>query len=452
MTQLNTNPIQWHDGMLLMPQHFQQMDVRMENMMTYSMSHAFPFFWGVVNLKIDEALLTLGTFRPLELEVIMPDGLLITGLPESQTPLEVDLLPLQDKIEATPHFIYLCVPQQRKTEKEKAEPGALARYKSSSTNNIVDMNTGERAINIPCLVPNLSLHVGTEPPPHYITLPIAQVSYNTKSFDLTDYVPPLVQVYPLSTLGKICNQLAYRVRQKLGYLQEKVQSVSERVTKESFFEELEDVRLKLIVGLLPFEAVLFMGKATPFQLYLMLCNLAGSISGVKYGEVPPPFDPYDHLDIMKNYSQVIKYIEKILNEIEESYTVIPFTLNERVFTLQLQSSWVGDRLILGAREQPGMTTEDLLSWIKNCVIVTDKYITIAKDDRVLGASRELVAEVPSMNLVPTKGMKLFIVDVDPRYIHPRGVLCLFNFSDDDSTRPVEIVLYRSNPQNLEEKS
>lgn len=450
MTQFNTNPIQWHEGMLLMPQHFQQMDMRMENMITYCMSHAFPFFWGAVKLKIDEALLTLGTFRLLELEVIMPDGFLITGLPESQISLEIDLLPFQNKIGVSPHFIYLCVPQQRQTEHD--EEGALVRYKSSFNNNIVDINTGEQAIDIPCLIPNLSLHVGTEPPASYTALPIAQVSYDTKSFDLTEYVPPQVQIDALSTIGKMCNQLTFHLRQKLGYLQQKVQAVSGNVTKDSFFEELEDVRLKLIAGLLPVEAILSIGKANPFHLYQVLCGLAGHISGIKYGEIPPRFDPYDHLNIMKNYSQLINYIEKILDEIEESYTTIPFTLNERVFTLQLQSSWVGDRLILGARGQPNMTTEDLLRWIKNCVIVTDKYITIAKDDRVLGASRQLVSEVPSLNLVPTKGVQLFTVDVDPRYIQPRGVLCLFNFSDDDSTRPLEIVLYHSNQQNLEEKS
>lgn len=442
MAKLNTNPIQWHEGMLLMPQHFQQMDMRMENILTYSMSYAIPFFWGIIKLKIDEALLTQGTFRPLELEAIMPDGFLIIGLPDSHPPLEVDLIPFRDKIETAPQYIYLCVPHQRKTEQD--EGGELARYKSSLSSNIVDMNTGEQSIDIPCLIPNLSLHVGVEPPSHYTALPIAQVSYDTKSFDLTEYVPPLIQVDTLSTLGKMCNDLAYHVRQKLGYLQQKVQAVSERITKDSFFEELEDIRLKLIAGLLPFEAVLLPGKGHPFYLYQLLCGLVSHISGVKYGEIPPRLEPYDHLDIMKSYSQLIQYIEKVLGEIEESYTVIPFTLNERVFTLQLQSAWVGDRLILGARAHPGMSTEDLIQWIKNCVIVTDKYITIAKDDRVLGASRKLVSEVSSMNLVATKGVQLFIVDVDPRYLDPRGVLCLFNFSDDDSNRPLEVVLYRSN--------
>lgn len=450
MTQPNINPIQWHEGMLLMPQHFQQMDMRMENILSYYMSHALPFFWGVVKLKIDEALLTLGTFRLLELEAIMPDGFLITALPESQASLEVNLLPFQDKIASSPHFIYLCVPHQRKSNQEGNE--GMSRYKSSFNSNIVDINTGEQAIDIPCLIPNLSLHVGIEPPAHYTTLPIAQVTYNTKSFDLTEYVPPLVQVDTLSSVGKMCGQLTYRLRQKLGYLQQQVQAVSERVTKDSFFEELEGIRLKLLAGLLPFEAVLSLGKAHPLYLYQLLSGLAGQIAGVKYGEIPPRFHVYDHLNIMKNYSEVIKYIQKVLDEIEESYTVINFTLNERVFTLQLQSSWIKDSLILGARGQPDMTTEDLLAWIKNSVIVTDKYITIAKDDRVLGANRILVSEVPSLNLVPTQGMQLFVVDVDPRYIDPRGVLCLFNFSDNESTRPAEIVFYTSNQQNLEEHS
>ncbi len=450
MAKVDINPIQWHEGMLLMPQHFQQTDIRMEKMMTYYMSHVFSFFWGVVRLKIDEALLTTGKFRPVELEVIMPDGLVISSLPETKSPLQIDLLPFQDKLQVTPSFIYLCVPPWREGDMDVG--GDLPRYLSSLNPNVVDINTGKQAIDIPRLIPNLSLQIGQEPPAHYVSFPLAQVTYDAKSFSLTDYLPPQVQADPLSGIGAISNQLAERLRQKLGYLQQKVQAVEERVTKDPFFEEIEEVRLKLIAGLLPFEAVLSLGNAHPFDIYRELCSLAGQISGVKYGEIPPRFEAYNHLDIGKTFRQVIAYIEKILGEIEESYTVIPFTLNERVFTLQLQSAWVGDRLVLGARAQPGMTTENLLSWINNCVIVTDKYITLAKDNRVLGANRKIVSEVISMNLVATRGVQLFTVEVDLRYIDPQGILCLFNISDDDLTRPLEIVLYNSKPQTLMEES
>lgn len=442
----NTDPIQWHTGMLLMPQHFQQTDIRVENMMTYYMSHALPFFWGVVQLNIDEALLTSGIFRLTQLEVIMPDGLLVTSLPESKTPLQVDLVPFQDKIQETPLFIYLCVPQWQGGDVDSA--GELSRYRSSLNSNVVDINTGDQAVDVPRLIPNLSLQVSQAPPAHYVCLPLAQVTYDAKSFSLTNYFPPQVQLTISSGLGAVCNQLASRLRQKLGYLQQKVQAVGNRVTKDPLFEEIEEVRLKLIAGLLPFEALVSIENSHPFQLYHELCRLAGQISGVKYGEIPTRFDAYNHLDIGTSFTQVISYIEKVLDEIEESYTVIPFTLNDRVFTLQLQSSWIGDRLVLGARAQPSMTTEDLLSWINNCVIVTDKYISLAKDNRVLGADRKVVSEVISMNLVPTKGVQLFVVEVDPHYIDPKGVLCLFNMSDDDLTRPLEVVLYNSNQQIL----
>ncbi|OJW48492.1 MAG: hypothetical protein BGO67_04470 [Alphaproteobacteria bacterium 41-28] len=443
MAKVDINPIQWHEGMLLMPQHFQQTDIRVEKMMTYYMSHVFSFFWGIVKLKIDEALLTTGTFRPIELEAIMPDGLVISSLPETKSPLQVDLLPFQDKLQITPYFVYLCVPLER--EGMGLSEG-VPRYLSSLNANVVDMNTGEQAIDIPRLVPNLSLQLSQEPPAHYVSFPLAQVSCDAKSFSLTNYLPPQIQADPLFGIGEVCNQLAERLRQKLGYLQQKVQAVEERVTKDPFFEEIEDIRLKLIAGLLPFEAILSIGNAHPFNIYRELCGLAGQISGVKYGEIPPRFESYNHLDIGKSFKQLIEYIEKVLNEIEESYTVIPFILNERVFTLQLQSAWIGDRFVLGARAQPGMTTEELINWINNCVIVTDKYITLAKDNRVLGADRRIVSEVVSMNLVATKGIQLFIVEIDRRYIDPKGILCLFNISDDSLTRPLEVVLYNSNQQ------
>ncbi len=434
MAQFNINPIQWHEGMLLMPQHFQQADMRVEGLLTYYMSRVFPFFWGVSQLKIDEALLTAGTFRPLTLEAILPDGLLITA---PSPDLQINLQPFQAQLQTAPNFIYLCIPYL--TEDLS---GDLPRYHSNLNPQIVDMNTGDQPIDIPRLSPNLSLQVGQEPPAHYISMPIAQVSYDTKSFFLTAYIPPTLQATTLSEAWQMCNKLAVDVRGKLNYLQQKVQAVGDQLTIEAFFEKIEESRLKLIAGLLPMEAVLSTGNAHPFEIYKTLCTLAAQISGIKYGEIPPQFGGYNHLDIAKSFSQVIDYIQRVLGEIEESYTVLPFTLNERAFTLQLQSSWsIDGKLILGTQIQVGVEEHTLIDWINNCVIVTDKYITLAKDNRVLGAARQIISSVPSLNLVPSQGIQLLSVELDERYIDPTGVLCLFNVSDDDTTRPAEVVLY-----------
>ena len=318
----------------------------------------------------------------------MPDGLLVTTLPQTQS-LQIDLLPFRDELQKAPSFVYLCIPYLQENAADLS--GDLPRYHSHLNTRIVDINTGDQPIDIPRLLPNFSLQLSQEPPAHYTSMPIAQVSYDAKSFFLMEYIPPSVQVTALSDLWQMCNQVTIELRRK----------------------------------------------------YKALCNLAGNISGVKYGELPPRFDGYNHLDIAKSFLQVIGYISRVLKEIEESYTVVPFTLSDRVFTLQLQSSWVGEQFILGAQIQTGVDESTLLDWINNCVIVTDKYISLAKDNRVLGAVRQIVSGVPALHLVPTRGVQLFSVQADARYIDPTGVLCLFNISDDDSTRPAEVVLYNA---------
>ncbi|MBX9621288.1 MAG: type VI secretion system baseplate subunit TssK [Alphaproteobacteria bacterium] len=450
MAKININPIQWYEGMLLMPQHFQQADIRMANMLSYYMRHTFPYYWGILHLKIDKALLTSGTFRPLELEAIMPDGLIISGLPTNGTPLEINLDTLKNQLQKTPQYIYLCIPPQKSQDEHPEEE--VSRYISSLSSQVVDINTGEQPIKIPLLEPNLSLQIGSEAPAHYISFPIAQVKYGAKSFSLTDYLPPQPQIDISMGIGALCNQLSEQLRLKLGYLQQKVQTVQSKTVKDSFFEEIEQVRLKLIAGLLPFEVLLSSQAASPLQLFKELCSLAGQISGVKYGESPPRFQAYNHLDLRSTFNEVIKYIKKVLDEIQESYTIVPFTLKDHVFKLQLDSSWVRDRLVLGALANAGMKTEALINWINNCIIVTESNITLARDNRVLGANRTIVSEVPSLNLVATSDIQLFVMDVDPRYIDPKDTLCIFNISDNQEERPSELVLYNSNQQALEDLS
>ncbi len=442
MAKMNINPIQWHDGMLLMPQHFQQADLRMEKIVNYLISNSFSYYWGVINLEIDEAVLTNGIFRPTELEVIMPDGLIVSGIPDSDTPLQIDLNSYKKDLQTKPLFVYLCVPYGLSDPED--EDKDLKRYNSITSSNVEDINTESQAIDIPRLVPNLSLQVGETPPAHFVTLPIAQVTLDAKSYSLTNYIPPEVKIKSDAGIGQICRELSDHLREKLGYLQQKVQAVQDQATQDSYSAEVEQVRLKLIAGLLPFEAVISTKNSHPFDVYRSLCGLAGQISGIKYGEIPPRFDAYNHLDLANTFKQVISYISIVLEEIQESYRVTQFNLQDRTFTLQLQSEWVGDRIVLGAKLQPGMTNDDLINWINTCVIVTDQFINRAKDDRVLGANRTLVSEVPSMSLIATKGMQLFVVDVDPTYIDRTGILNLFNISDNVQTRPEEIVMYRSN--------
>ena len=65
--------IEWHEGMLLTPQHFQQLSTRGELLTQFLTTMTTPFGWGVIDLKIDEAALSGGTLGILNVEAILPD-------------------------------------------------------------------------------------------------------------------------------------------------------------------------------------------------------------------------------------------------------------------------------------------------------------------------------------------------------------------------------------------
>ena len=51
--------IQWHEGMLLAPQHFQQTSARLDSLVAWHTLLAAPFSWGVRRLRIDAGRWTI---------------------------------------------------------------------------------------------------------------------------------------------------------------------------------------------------------------------------------------------------------------------------------------------------------------------------------------------------------------------------------------------------------
>ena len=89
--------IQWHEGMLLSPQHLQQNDLRFEQILHHHMKLIAPYHWGVSHLKLDPIVLPDGLVRVLALQAVMPDGLVIDYEATSgeDVPLEVDIKPFK---------------------------------------------------------------------------------------------------------------------------------------------------------------------------------------------------------------------------------------------------------------------------------------------------------------------------------------------------------------------
>jgi len=447
--------IQWYEGMLLAPQHFQQTALRQESLLAYHLAALSPYHWGVRALEIDSALLVSGSFRITALEAVMPDGLVVAWQPgdagstgstgsagEAGGGLAIDLTPHAETMKQGSLTIYLVVPARRAGDSPVR--GDLARYESFETAGVVDENTGEGDVAVPRLRPRLALLLAAEEPPRkYVGLPLARVSYRNETFALTEFVPPALSVPLGSPLALLCQGIARRLREKAVFLSEQVRNPSVAGRAPQLLDTKAMIH-NLVAALPQFEAVLGTGAAHPYALYLALCAVVGHVAGVGRALVPPALDPYDHADPWPRFGQAREFISRVIDEgIIESYTGFPFYLEGGVFSLAFDQVWRNRLLVLGVRGPAGARERDLVAWMQDCLIGSKERIPSLAEQRILGAPRRRIEGED--DLVPAAGVVLFALDAAPEFVLPNQLLQIVDVGTSRAAeRPIEIVLYVKN--------
>jgi type VI secretion system protein ImpJ len=426
--------IQWHEGMLLAPQHLQQLSQRSESLVHYYLHAIAPFFWGVRELEIDEKLLVSGIFRVLKLEALMPDGLVVSH----QTGSGIDLQLSLQNVQQQPVTIHLAVPARSLV----ATKGDLPRYQSIEGEPVVDESTGDGEVRIPRLKPRLRLMAG-EVPAKYVSFPVAKVQYRNEAFSLTDFTPPTTAVRPGSAIWEMCSLTAAKIRERALFLSEQVRSPAAASRVPLMLETKSKIH-NLVSGLPQFEAVLGTGMAHPYDLYKSFSLLAGHLAGLGYSMVPPALGPYNHNDLHTTFAQVQEFAFAMMEEgIPETYMAIPFQLVKKTFSLVFDSSWQQRRLFLAMRGQTGMSERDVVAWGEQCRVGSESVMRSMRDKRILGAGRQLIQSYEQ--LVPARGVILFGLEYDPQFIKPDELLQVVNDSETAGMHPAEIILYVKNP-------
>ncbi|MEK7989938.1 MAG: type VI secretion system baseplate subunit TssK [Thiotrichaceae bacterium] len=426
--------IQWHEGMLLAPQHFQQWSLRQEQLLHYAMHIIAPFSWGVRLLKIDPILLLNGQFCILELEAIMPDGLVVTHSAEDED-FSLDLTAQLDHIKYQNMMVYLGIALHTTFLTNE-------RYKSVEGGIVTDMNTGEAALNIPRLKPRIRLMIGEEPSSSKWTyFPLAQLKYKDEAVALTDFIPPTLQVTLRSALGNKVTHIITRAREKAAQLSERLNSPVPAVrTDKPLLFETQNI-LQGLVSLLPqLEAVLYTNTTHPYALYLSLCSLAGSIATCTSAKVPPVFAAYNHNDLQSTFTPVCHFIHDSLDNIHENYMVMSFHDQDQQFILKPESEWLERYFVIGARISPKSSQAELIKWIEGCMIGSESQIASMSQRRILGTRRFYIDKDEDLDLIAPRGVVLFRVDVNNEFIDPEQALHIL--SEQKSVhRPSEIMFF-----------
>lgn len=418
--------------MLLAPQHFQQAMARAEELVHYHALTLQPYHWGIRHLKTDPVALVGGVFRVLELEAVLPDGLVVTHMQGDDGPaLEIDLNPRKDEMLGRALSVYLALPVRRPGG--RATGGELPRYRSADAAGVADETSGDNPLAIPRLKPRLGLEAADTLAQKYVGFPLARVTLREEAFAEEDFEPPRLAVPEASPLGEIAGEVAKRLREKATFLAERAAAPGGGAGP--------DARIQLhglVAGLPLLEAQLKSGRAHPYALYLALMGVLGHLTAVGGGTLPPVLAPYDHDDALASFRRAADFAQRMLDRVSERYRAIPFGATEAGFALALRPDWAEEGLVVGVRAAPGASELDAIAWMDGALIGDTRALEAMRERRVLGAPRKRIDRDEALDVTPSRGMVLFRIAADPDFVDPGGTL---EVRGPDTNPPVEILAY-----------
>ncbi|MCB9761319.1 MAG: type VI secretion system baseplate subunit TssK [Alphaproteobacteria bacterium] len=430
--------VQWHEGMLLSPQHFQQASLRSEALLHYHVAQVQPYPWGISVLELDRGLLLTGIFRVLRLEAVSPDGLILAFQAGDGPDLEVGLTdPRSSTGEQT---VFLAI--SARVPGQLFPQGRVSRFRSVEPAPVLDENTGDNPLHIPRLVPNLRLVAGDRLPSGFVGLPLARVIPVGSGFALTEYIPPRLSVPETSDLGALAHSIVERVRSKALVLAARLKSVSVQ-SDLVLASELRN-RVRLLISALPMaEALLRTGMSHPFPLYLALCNMLGQLSAVSADPAPLSPPKYDHDDLFSSFAQLKLLMFRLLEEgVPESFHIIPFVLEDRVHRVRFEAEWVGRPLVLGVRVRGLATEADVDRWVFGTLIGSERHAEMMRSRRIYGVKRRKVLLFE--DLIPPSGTLLYELTFDGTFIEPGEALWVF-LPESTQDLKLDLLLYVKKP-------
>lgn len=437
--------IQWHEGMLLSPQHFQVESSRLDALVAWHSLISNPFGWGVRRLSFDLGLLPGGVLRVLELDAMMPDGTSVcfsAANPEHGT-LELKLAPFAEAMAADPLNVYLSLPLSRRM-RSSASP---SRFKSSRGSPVEDEVSEAMPADVPRLVSNLALVADAVPSALHVYFRLATVLNDNEVIKLGDTMPPLLDLPKDSDLWERVSGFVGQLRSKAAFVAKQTAVPSSRAEDRlAYLEQRERLR-NLLTGLPAIEAVIRAQVLHPYSLYLSLCALLGPLSMLRPGALPPVPPEYDHADPLPSLNFLLQSAQDVLSEVSQDYREQKFEYHHGAFEITLQPEWIAEgsvggippRLVVGLRGRP---EKDMMAWMEGAIVGSQTAYVSLRERRILGAARTAIDFAQELGVRASAGYTLFAIEVSPDLTLPGQPLVVSNSTESASAqRPQEMVLF-----------
>jgi len=442
--------IQWHEGMLLAPQHFQQESARIDALVGWQTLAGQPAAWGVRRLVVDEALLSRGVLRISLLEAILPDGMAVRfdAATSQDATLELDLAPYTSagaNASTGDVPVYLVVG----TTRSLRLPGQPSMFRPIASSLVADEVSEALEEEVPRMAARVALMAGQAPGAAWVALQLMTVVLDNEIVRRGAYWPAQLAVAMDSPLGLRARKLAALMRAKAVFLAQQSATNASRLEDRMAMLELRAQLASVTVHLPMLEATLALPVVQPLVLYMALCAQLGALAALRPGAVPLVPPDYVHADSCQAFDTVLASLESLALEVSQQWRGVPFTFDGGLYTLALQPRWLevqlegrpGSRLVIGLR---GQSEPELAAWMLGATIGSRTVSASLRDRRMPGAARTPIASAPELGLRAATGTALFEVAIDPEFIVAGQELVISNENGTGArggVRPQEIVLF-----------
>lgn len=336
----NTRPVYWYEGLFLRPQHFQQQDLYLQQLVKTFASYVQPYGWGVGRLSLLESVLPSQVLEVEQAQIIFSDGTVIRY--PGNCSVERRNFDQAWDAKGNPIDVYLGVKRlsagqnnvldevMRNAAGDDTRAHLDTRFKvSPDQDQVFDHYAVEQQANVGLLEYRVRVFFGkeVEQAPDYEVVRVAKIEKSGNDIRLSErYIPPCLSIKASPVLSRILRdtkeQLTTRARELTLYKREKGIESAE-------FGSRDMVYLLVLQSL---------GRAIPFihqclenedrhawDLYAFIRQLIGELSvfsaqvDMLGGDVENPGDPglprYNHDDLYSCFGQASELLITLLDEV-----------------------------------------------------------------------------------------------------------------------------------------
>lgn len=449
--------VQWSEGMLLSPQHFQQNDIHAQAMLQQRLASVTPHACGVRRLQLDSTRLADGLIKIIECDAVTPDGLPLV-FRAAASGVDLSLL-----VEArhgpdgapAPVRVYLAIPPRA-----GAGLGPVGsrtshrRYESLPGDETLDEVTGIGDVLVERQRARVELFAEKDLPAGYPALPLLEIirdAYGAVS--LTRYHPPMFRIGASAFLGAqgLQHQFAALRKDMWDKLRE-LAGTGDDDAPESVAVLGNEARMHLqiareIAACLPLiDTLLFDPLASPQQAWWAMAQIVGRMAAIGGNPRPLKMDPYRHDDCQPQFQAALAFVMRKLALVNTDWDSPEFVrVGDGAYQRHLPAD-SAQTVYLELRKREGQTAAELQAWLTQARIASEDLMPVLRQRRLPGASVRALSARDASNLGLRADALIFAVSSE-RLEMPHGLVNSFRpgltmvVQGDTQHAPAAIILH-----------